>query len=80
MAKIKTTFGKTVDATLVSSEDEPYLVYEYTERVIKYNPNYGDNRICICGHAYHRHFDSWEDNEACGCKYCGCHHFVEKKE
>ena len=23
----------------------------------KYDPNYGDARICECGHSYYRHFD-----------------------
>lgn len=45
----------------------------------KYNPNYGDNRICNCGHVYERHFDSYEDNEAVGCKYCNCFEFKEMK-
>lgn len=43
-----------------------------------YNPDYGDNRICKCGHAYIRHFDPYEGMEPVGCKYCGCEKFVEK--
>lgn len=43
----------------------------------EYNPNYGDSRICLCGHEYHRHFDSYEDMYACGCKYCRCDNFLE---
>ena len=57
--------------------NEPYIT---TERIIverKYNPEYGDNRVCKCGHPYHRHFDSYEDMQACGCKYCGCYTFEE---
>ena len=46
----------------------------------RYNKNYGDKRMCKCGHSYYRHFDSWENMDACGCKYCGCFTFVEKKE
>lgn len=59
--------------------NEPYI---YKQRVITemlYNPEYGDNRICVCGHTYHRHFDSYENMEACGCKYCECYTFVEAK-
>ena len=41
----------------------------------KYNPNFGDNKICKCGHTYYRHFDSYEDMDPVGCKYCGCNHF-----
>uniref|UniRef100_A0AB39C7D2 Uncharacterized protein n=1 Tax=Bacillus phage KoopaTroopa TaxID=3234046 RepID=A0AB39C7D2_9CAUD len=43
-----------------------------------YNPNFGDDKVCECGHTYYRHFDSYEDMEACGCKYCGCYDFKEK--
>jgi len=78
MAKIKDVWGDEYEAELISNSDAPYLTYEYKARIQKYNPNYGDNRICKCGHPYHRHFDSWEDNEPCGCKYCGCQEFVEQ--
>ena len=27
---------------------------------------------CKCGHAYERHFDSYEDMYPVGCKYCEC--------
>jgi len=57
--------------------EHPYIE---TRRVVidrKYNPNYGDDKICECGHTYYRHFDSYEDMYACGCKYCGCNDFVE---
>ena len=43
----------------------------------KYNPKYGNNRICRCGHTYERHFDFYDDAEPVGCKYCDCDHFVE---
>ncbi len=33
---------------------------------------------CICGHPYHRHFDSWDDMEPIGCKYCECYTFEEQ--
>jgi len=60
--------------------ESPYLI---TKRVVterKYNPNYGDDRECICGHPYYRHFDTYEDMYNCGCKYCGCGNFQEKIE
>jgi hypothetical protein len=41
----------------------------------EYNPNYGDDKLCKCGHSYCRHFDSYEGMESVGCKYCGCYHF-----
>jgi len=57
--------------------DAPYII---TERVVKdrhYNPNYGDDRMCKCGHPYYRHFDSYEEMYPCGCKYCDCFTFEE---
>lgn len=44
-----------------------------------YDPNFGDNRICVCGHTYARHFDPYEDNAPVGCKYCGCRYFIEER-
>lgn len=44
----------------------------------KYDPNFGDNKLCVCGHQYHRHFDSYENMEPVGCKYCGCLEFKEE--
>jgi len=37
----------------------------------EYDPKYGENKICTCGHPYYRHFDTYEDMEPVGCKYCG---------
>ena len=45
----------------------------------KYNPDYGDNKLCQCGHPYTRHFDSYDDMDPVGCKYCICRHFEEKE-
>lgn len=57
----------------------PYITKRRTEVIVErlYNPEYGDDRICRCGHHYYRHFDSYEDNAAVGCKYCGCYDFKE---
>lgn len=35
-----------------------------------YDPSYGDQRLCLCGHTYERHFDGYEDGAPVGCKYC----------
>jgi hypothetical protein len=58
---------------------KPYLEREKTEIVRQYNPEYGDDRVCKCGHPYYRHFDFYEeaDRQACGCKYCECWTFEE---
>ena len=44
----------------------------------KYDSEFGDLRFCQCGHYYYRHFDTYEDMAAVGCKYCHCQKFVEK--
>lgn len=44
---------------------------------VTYDPAFGDDRLCMCGHPYHRHFDSYEDMEPVGCKYCQCCVFKE---
>jgi len=56
----------------------PYLEKVKIKIRHKYNPNFGDDRICKCGHSYYRHFDSYENMEAVGCKYCQCFHFEDK--
>ncbi len=59
-------------------EESPYI---YRQEIVihkEYNPKYGDERICTCGHHYYRHFDGYEDNRAVGCKYCRCDEFVER--
>lgn len=58
-------------------EQSPYLLKTYTKKV--YNPNYGDDQVCVCGHKYYRHFDTYDDMEPVGCKYCGCNEFTEKR-
>lgn len=35
-----------------------------------YDPNFGDDEICLCGHTYDRHFDSYDSMSPIGCKYC----------
>lgn len=61
-------------------KEKPYIE---TRKVVidrMYNPNYGDDKICICGHEYHRHFDGYEDMSDVGCKYCQCDTFKLKLE
>lgn len=57
---------------------QPYLLEIVTTEKRSYNPNYGDQRTCECGHPYYRHFDSYEEMNPIGCKYCDCYIFVEK--
>jgi hypothetical protein len=56
---------------------EPYLYKYKLVKERQYNPDFGDDRICICGHPYYRHFDTYESMEPCGCKYCQCWEFKE---
>lgn len=56
---------------------QPYIIKEVVHIEYRYNPEYGDKRICECGHTYERHFDSYDDMEPVGCKYCSCGEFVE---
>lgn len=58
-------------------EEKPYLIVHTVVTERKYNPNYGDDRICVCGHTYYRHFDWMDNNYPAGCKYCNCHEFEE---
>lgn len=45
------------------------------EQKAKYDPDFGDDKICGCSHPYYRHFDTYDDMYPCGCKYCGCYTF-----
>ena len=62
-------------------EDLEWMLAEmqdmFDELPVPYDPKYGDDRMCKCGHPYYRHFDTYDDMYPCGCKYCGCEHFVE---
>lgn len=61
-------------------KQKPYLITTEVLSYRHYNPNYGDDRICKCGHPYHRHFDSYDNMSPVGCKYCKCFTFKEKKD
>lgn len=64
----------------VNDPDYEFYFINVTEKNIskipyirgRYNSEYGDGRKCKCGHPYAVHFDSWDDMEPVGCKYCGC--------
>ena len=62
--------------------DDPYkeIVLEVVGVLKQYNPDFGDDKICECGHAYYRHFDTYEGMAPVGCKYCGCDEFKLKKD
>jgi hypothetical protein len=62
-----------------SNVELPYIVKEEVIIHRLYNPKYGDDRECECGHPYYRHFDTYDDMANVGCKYCGCQEFKEKQ-
>jgi hypothetical protein len=43
-----------------------------------YDRMFGDLKLCLCGHPYYRHFDTYEDMSPIGCKYC--HYDIEGVE
>lgn len=61
-------------------EEEPYLFETIMVKKRKYNPKYGDDKECQCGHPYSRHFDSYDEMAPAGCKYCGCFVFIPKEK
>lgn len=60
-------------------EEIAYLYTHKVKNIASYNPDYNEDAKCECGHAYYRHFDTYEDMYPCGCKYCSCGEFVAKK-
>lgn len=60
--------------------EEPYLFIEQLVRVRAYNRNYGDHRICKCGHSYWSHFRHDGSYTPDICSECNCYVFMEKKE
>ena len=61
--------------------EQPYIYKGLNSQKKEYNPKFDSDAVCECGHAYYRHFDSYENNEPVGCKYCSCYHFtLAKKE
>ena len=77
----KTAFNYLVDFTELGKFDGDRLFSlceEMMEDVLNrnanapkpYDPSFGDNKPCLCGHPYYRHFDTYAGMEPVGCKYC----------
>jgi len=64
--------------SLGSKPSEPYKKGIILSLEKEWNPEYDQNSICECGHSYYRHFDSYENMDSVGCKYCGCYDFKIK--
>jgi len=61
----------------MKTNQNPYIIRTKRKitRTYHYNPNYGDDKLCKCGHPYYRHFDTYEKMYPIGCKYCVCRTF-----
>lgn len=61
----------------LTEEDFDYII-KTTSGEFDYDSEFGDNKECKCGHVYYRHFDTYDDMDPVGCKYCDCFTFKEK--
>lgn len=53
--------------------DMSYVPASEDEIAEQYDEKFGDNKLCECGHPYYRHFDTYDNMSAIGCKYCTHH-------
>lgn len=65
------------------NNEKPYIKRRVSKTIYVYNPDYGDDRVCKCGHSYMRHFDTYSNMDGntmdpVGCKYCDCFRFQEE--
>lgn len=63
--------------TDTTGTEPPYFIEKVVTFEREFNPKYGIDRVCKCGHPYYRHFDTYDDFSSVGCKYCDCHTFEE---
>lgn len=57
------------------NSSDPYIKKRITKTVYLWNKDYPENELCLCGHPYYRHFDTYENMAPIGCKYCQCDKF-----
>jgi len=84
IAEDKDTTDVLTDAkivTLADGSNAPYIVTGQLQFHIKrvWNKDYQQNKECICGDSYARHFDPYERMAPVGCKYCECMEFRPKE-
>ncbi len=62
--------------------EKPYITKRRIIVERKYNPKFGDDKVCGCGHPYYRHFDTYDNMSPVGCKYCDCNiwHPIKNEE
>lgn len=73
---LKYEFDITILPRTDNSDDAINREPMYLEDIkLRYNPKYGDNNLCICGHIYYRHFDENDEMLKSGCSKCQCTEF-----
>lgn len=72
-------FGHSLQVSQTRSGESPYVqtTVLHLTTTLEYNPEYGDARMCMCGHPYVKHFDLSENTHSTPCKWCTCEEFVE---
>lgn len=78
-AATKRMWERPLDPTVHEWSGGPYLRKETVVVSHEFNPKFGDEKLCQCGHEYYRHFDSSDHMSDVGCKYCPCDTFEEIK-
>jgi hypothetical protein len=88
--QIRDEFVRLIEQEEIVNHSPPALSEE--DRIAEqYDENFGDNKLCLCGHPYYRHFDTYDHMSAIGCKYCykytdrhvldkECPYFKEQKD
>ena len=64
----------------MKKKEKPYIEKKQVVVTRHYNPKFGNDKPCGCGHSYYRHFDSYDNMFPCGCKYCDCTTWHEQNE
>jgi hypothetical protein len=63
------SFNDDLESLLKLIESVAY--YEgFISDALEYEETFGDNKTCECGCPYYRHFDTYSNMDAVGCKYC----------
>lgn len=70
--EIRDEFVRLIEQEEITQHRDMSYVPTSTEDEIaeQYDETFGDNKECECGHPYYRHFDTYDNMSAVGCKYC----------
>jgi hypothetical protein len=61
-------------ADLLMTLDDSVVNVPWNKRP-EYDPMMDGTILCVCGHEYRRHFDTYDNMRPVGCKYCDCKTF-----